>query len=44
MRTDPALALTGRRCLPGRLEAAGFSFAFPTFADAIEDLLASPAR
>ena len=38
MRTDPALALTGRRCVPKRLLEAGFEFDHPTFADAISDL------
>lgn len=38
LRTDPALALTGRRCLPGRLEDAGFGFAFPEIGPAVEDL------
>ncbi len=40
MRTDPALALTGRRCLPQRLDDTGFEFKFPTFAEAIAHLLA----
>ncbi|MDH4279256.1 MAG: DUF1731 domain-containing protein [Acidimicrobiia bacterium] len=39
MRTDPALALTGRRCLPKRLIHAGFDFDHPTFADTISDLV-----
>lgn len=38
MRTDPALALTGRRCIPRRLLAAGFTFDHPTLAEAIADL------
>jgi hypothetical protein len=38
MRTDPALALTGRRCVPTRLLDAGFSFAIPTFAAAVSSL------
>jgi hypothetical protein len=29
LRTDPAVALTGRRCVPGRLQASGFEFRFP---------------
>ncbi len=41
MGTDPALALTGRRCVPRRLLAAGFEFDHPTFESAIEDLLSS---
>lgn len=38
MRTDPALALTGRRCVPRRLLDVGFEFDLPTFADAVADL------
>jgi len=38
MRTDPALALTGRRCVPRRLRDAGFSFEHPTFGDAVREL------
>lgn len=41
MRSDPALALTGRRCVPRRLLAAGFEFDHPTFESAIADLLGS---
>jgi uncharacterized protein (TIGR01777 family) len=43
MRTDPALALTGRRCAPHRLLDGGFEFAHPTFASAIEELLGAAA-
>jgi len=39
MRTDPALALTGRRCVPRRLLDAGFTLDHPTFAEAVSDLL-----
>jgi uncharacterized protein len=39
LRTDPALALTGRRCLPARLQKLGFDFAYPTLASALADLL-----
>ena len=39
MRTDPALALTGRRCVPRRLVEAGFEFRYPTFDAALRDLL-----
>ncbi|MGL6235804.1 MAG: epimerase [Segniliparus sp.] len=39
LRTDAALALTGRRGVPERLEAAGFEFQFPTLRGALEDLL-----
>lgn len=38
MRTDPALALTGRRCVPRRLLDAGFEFQHPTLDDALADL------
>jgi uncharacterized protein len=43
MRTDPALALTGRRCIPHRLSDAGFKFAHPTFDSAVRHLLAAKA-
>ena len=39
MRTDPALALTGRRCVPKRLLDAGFAFNHPNFDAALHDLL-----
>ena len=39
MRSDPALALTGRRCVPRRLLEAGFTFEYPTFGAAIADLV-----
>jgi len=39
MGTDPALALTGRRCVPARLLDAGFEFEHPTFDSAVTDLL-----
>ncbi|WP_157252987.1 epimerase [Nonomuraea typhae] len=41
LRTDPALALTGRRCVPGRLLGMGFAFRHPRLEDALRDLLAS---
>ena len=44
MRTDPALALTGRRCVPGRLSEFGFVFERTTFGDAVADLVSEPAR
>ncbi|MFN0127187.1 MAG: TIGR01777 family oxidoreductase [Verrucomicrobiales bacterium] len=49
MRTEPMLALTGRRGDPRRLEEAGFTFRFPTLREALVDLyesegLAAPAR
>ncbi|HWF82327.1 MAG TPA: DUF1731 domain-containing protein [Streptosporangiaceae bacterium] len=39
--SDPALALTGRRCVPGALTSTGFEFAFPDLDSALRDLLAS---
>ncbi len=39
LRTDPALALTGRRAVPARLEEAGFTFEHPELEEALEDLL-----
>lgn len=41
--TDPALALTGRRCVPRRLLDAGFEFDHPGFAGALADLVAGRA-
>jgi uncharacterized protein (TIGR01777 family) len=43
MRTDPALALTGRRGVPRRLLDAGFGFTYPTFDSALQDLLVTKA-
>jgi uncharacterized protein len=40
LRTDPALALTGRRAVPGKLGAAGFRFEYPQLAEALTALLA----
>lgn len=39
MRTDPELALLGRRCVPTRLLKEGFTFRFPHLRDALKDLL-----
>lgn len=44
MGSDPALALTGRRCIPARLVQAGFQFGFPHLSDALDDLLGEPKR
>lgn len=46
LRTDPALALTGRRCVPKRLRDAGFRFTHPDLVPALGDLLetAPPRR
>ena len=38
LRTDPALASTGRRCVPAKLLDQGFVFAHPRLADALADL------
>ena len=38
-RTDPALALTGRRAIPQRLLDAGFAFTYPALEKAMEDLI-----
>ncbi|MEA2433288.1 MAG: uncharacterized protein QOG54_745 [Actinomycetota bacterium] len=43
MRSDPALALTGRRCIPKRLLDAGFGFEFPELGPTLDDLLGEPA-
>jgi len=43
MRSDPALALTGRRCVPRRPLDLGFDFQHPSFSNALDDLLARPA-
>lgn len=42
--SDPALALTGRRCVPARLLDAGFRFRYPHLSDALGDLLGKPRR
>ena len=39
LRTDPALALTGRRCIPARLTAMGYDFAHSDIEEAIRHLL-----
>ena len=40
LRTDPALALTGRRAVPARLLEAGFDFRHADLAEALADLRA----
>jgi uncharacterized protein (TIGR01777 family) len=40
MGTEACLALTGRRCLPKRLQDIGFSFNFPTTREAMADIYA----
>jgi uncharacterized protein (TIGR01777 family) len=42
LRTDPALALLGRRCVPTRLLDAGFNFHHADIAEALTDLLRRP--
>jgi NAD dependent epimerase/dehydratase family enzyme len=44
LRTDPALALTGRRALPRVLLDGGFAFRFEHLAPALEDLLGRARR
>ena len=44
LRTDPALALTGRRCVPARLLDARFAFEFPELEGALEQLLAARGK
>jgi NAD dependent epimerase/dehydratase family enzyme len=44
LRTDPALALTGRRCVPARLSEAGFRFAHPTIDEALRELFPTRPR
>lgn len=39
LRTDPALALTGRRARPARLLDAGFEFSYPKLDAALHELL-----
>jgi uncharacterized protein len=39
LRTDPDLALLGRRCVPARLQQAGFVFTHPRLGPALDDLL-----
>ncbi len=39
LRTDPELAIYGRRCIPTRLIAEGFDFRFPDLQSALADLL-----
>jgi uncharacterized protein (TIGR01777 family) len=38
-RTDPQLALTGRRAVPKKLQEAGFRFKHPELSEALNDLL-----
>jgi uncharacterized protein (TIGR01777 family) len=42
MRTEPVLALTGRRVLPKRLAEMGFAFRFPELTAAMDDIVINP--
>ncbi|MGH2756865.1 MAG: TIGR01777 family oxidoreductase [Actinomycetota bacterium] len=42
--SDPAIALTGRRCIPARLMEQGFEFELPELADALDDLFGTGDR
>jgi NAD dependent epimerase/dehydratase family enzyme len=44
LRTDPALALTGRRAVPSLLLAHGFEFAHPNLDEALADLVRQESR
>jgi NAD dependent epimerase/dehydratase family enzyme len=44
LRTDPALALSGRRCIPARLSERNFHFEHPTLKPALADLLGDHTR
>jgi NAD dependent epimerase/dehydratase family enzyme len=44
LRTDPALALTGRRAVPARLLENGFRFTHPDLDEALTDLRSRQAR
>jgi uncharacterized protein (TIGR01777 family) len=44
LRTDPALALTGRRAVPARLLESGFRFAHPDLDEALADLRSRQSR
>jgi len=43
MRTEPVLALTGRRGVPRRFMERGFSFKFPELDEALHDLFGGKA-
>ena len=42
MGSDPALALTGRRCVPALLLEKGFTFELPELGDALDNLYKLP--
>jgi uncharacterized protein len=39
LRTDPALALTGRRARPAKLQAIGYRFEYPNLGEALRNLI-----
>jgi uncharacterized protein len=41
---DPTLALHGQRCVPQRLQNAGFTFAHPAIGPALRTLLIRPDK
>jgi len=43
MRTEPVLALTGRRCVPARLQREGFTFDYPKLPEALRAVFAGAA-
>lgn len=43
LRTDPDLALTGRRCVPERLARSGFVFRYPHLGEALKSCLGGSA-
>ena len=44
LRTDPALALTGRRAIPAKLQALGYRFAHPNLGEAVSALVNPTAQ
>lgn len=44
MGSDPALALTGRRCIPRRLSETGFTFQYPELSSALLNLHLNQAQ
>lgn len=44
LNSDPEIALTGRHCVPARLEAEGFAFMYDDFETAVRDLLTPDDR
>jgi hypothetical protein len=44
LRTETELILKSRRVIPGKLLSRGFHFQFPTFAEAVADLMAATSK